>query len=92
MAEILTLTTPVNITSYRIADFWWNKDASALRVIVANNLGVRTTVNYVDAKARAIMNTINNGNFSGKSLEKSLLEYLRDDGVLPAGTVSGTPD
>lgn len=44
------------------------------------------------ATAVAQIKALNKANLSTKSLSRRLIEYFRDNGQLPAGTISGLPD
>ena len=53
--------------------------------------GVLFQANYSGATALSLMTTLNTPNLSVKSLHQRILEKLATDGLLPSGTVSGTP-
>ena len=94
MAEILTLTTPIaqpSRTTYRVQRLTLDWDAAAIRIDLLGSDGVVVNASYDGAVALALMTTLNSANMSTTSLHKRILQKLQTDGILPAGTVSGTP-
>lgn len=93
--ETLNLTSPQSqpsVTAYTVERLSIQRSPACIDVTVADNNGVTTTVTYSGAAAAALMSMLNTGNFSVNSLQKQILNKLRTDGYLPAGSVAGAPD
>ena len=95
--EIHTLTTPVNVTTttwtlqYVTIDLV-NSRISAQLVSNAGALLVKTYDATTVPTGSTLLHSLNTGNFSGAtSLAKSVYNRLVTDGVIAAGSVSGTP-
>lgn len=102
MPQKLSLTNPivpppgVNQTSYVIRKFSFeNMPWATLSVTVDSDTGVRVTKTYSDEAgggvAAAFILLLNTANMASNSLTKRVLERLVSDGVLPPGTVTGSP-
>lgn len=96
MAEQLDLATPIAttrntvfVTKFHLDD--WTAPTPVIVIGVIGNDGVRQEFTYSGDQAAQRLSVLNTRNLSTKSLEKSLLEVLVNDGKLPPGTVSGTP-
>ena len=90
--ESLTLTspqTPPSVTTYTVEKLVITRNPPSVDVTVKDNNGVTTEHTYVGAANLTLLNT---GNFSVNSMQKQIITKLKNDGFLPAGTVSGTPD
>lgn len=95
MAEKLTLAAPQtfpSILDFSVERMDLNRRDSRIHIEVISNTGVRKEHDYVGADAMTKMIALNKANLSIKSLERRIIEQLQADGVLPAGTISGTPD
>ena len=90
--EQLELTSPVSqpsTTTYTVERLNINRSPVCIDITVRDNVGRTVSVTYTDA---ALLSTLNTGNFSVNSLQKQILNKLKNDGHLPAGSVNGTPD
>lgn len=90
--ESLALTSPQSqpdVASYTVERLNITRNPPVVDVTVADNTGKTSTFTYTGA---AILTQLNTGNFSTTSLQKTILNKLKNDGFLPTGTVSGTPD
>lgn len=105
MTEKLDLTIPSvsSLDNWEVTSLHLNRDTPAIKVSVRSNTGVIKNLRYVpspddpavEAQIRIGLSFINQGKFmtiQGKSLQKWLLEKLRDDGHLNAGVVTGSPE
>jgi phosphopentomutase len=92
MAERLTLTSPVAITDYTILSVILDWRHSSIKISVQSNSGEVLAHAYFGNTAETLIRQLNTTDFSVMSLHKRVLERLALDGILPAGTVTGTPD
>ena len=93
--ETLTLTsaqTQPSVTSYTVESLNIRRSPACIDWTVADNTGKTTSGTYSGAEAVTLLGTLNRGDFRTNSLQKQILNKLKNDGFLPAGTVSGTPD
>jgi hypothetical protein len=95
MAEKHVLGAPVvvpDITDYEVITLTLQRVGSIVYIEVRANTGEITRKMYDGATAATMIQQLNKANLSVKSLERRILERLAADGVLAAGTISGTPD
>lgn len=105
MAEDFTLTTPITdpakvTNKYRIVILNLHMEApqiqpgvaSTVHIQLRDNVGNPLIHEYTGDQATDYIKWINTANFSTKSMQKRILEKLTAEGVLPPGTVTGTPD
>jgi hypothetical protein len=90
--ELLTLTTPTPVTTYRVTALELHWTRAYIRVQLISSLGVAFKAEYTGTEATNLMVGLNKANLSTNSLHKRILERLATDGKLPAGTVTGSPD
>ena len=93
--ETLGLTaaqTQPSVTSYTVERLNITRLPACIDWTVSDNNGKTTSGTYSGAEGATLLGTLNRGNFSVNSLQKQMLNKLKADGFLPAGTVSGTPD
>lgn len=90
--ESLSLTTPISISSYRVALLSLDWRAAAIRIVVVTPSGEEVVATYSGSFATALMTQLNKLDMSTNSLHKRILDRLVLDGKLPAGTVTGSPD
>lgn len=95
--EVFTPTVPevkASITSWtpRHVCLMW-EDQRVEMSVIANTGEVRQKVYHAGTTPTglAMMRSLNTANLTSNSLWKRTLERLRDDGVLTAGAVTGTP-
>lgn len=95
MAEQFDLTAPIvpaSLAHYRVSFLTLDWDGAAIRgAITETTTGAQTPFSYNGAAALALMTTLNTANLSVSSLVKRTLLKLQTDGILPAGSVTGTP-
>ena len=84
--------TQPNVTSYTVEALNIRRNPPCIDWTVVDNNGKTTSGTYSGAEGATLLGTLNRGNFSVNSLQKQMLNKLKADGFLPAGTVSGTPD
>jgi hypothetical protein len=92
--EQLDLTTPVVVpdkTYYRVIKLHLEWDLASIEIVVVGSDAVVQAFGYNGAQAISLMTILNTANLSVKSLQKRVLEKLVADGLLGAGTVTGTP-
>ena len=105
MAEDFTLTDPIvepatTTNKYRIVSLLLTMEApqilpgvpSAVLIALRDNLGNPLHHQYTGQQATDYIKWINTANFTTKSMHKRILEKLTAEGVIPPGTVTGTPD
>jgi len=96
MAEQHDLTTPVTITTnnYKLTFMTINSIAQSVSFNVSDNNGNVIGKTY-DASTTptgaTVIHSLNTGNFTVTSMTKTILQRLATDGVIPPGSVSGTP-
>jgi hypothetical protein len=105
MAEDYTLTDPIvnpstSVTKYKVVtinlDLEMNITPTSgpgyIFLKLKDNLGNYSTYTYQGQEAIDFMKFMNTANFSVNSMQKRILQKLSNDGKLPPGTVTGTPD
>ena len=96
MAESWSLTTPIypgpSISAYSIRFVHLNWERATIEIGWKDNQGIKYEHTYVGPHATSLMTTLNKINLSTKSLHKRIFEQLNADGVLNAGSISGSPD
>lgn len=99
MSQQLTLTTPITFPAppstlnYHIVRLVLEREPSPrVLIVVQDNNGVQISHLYEGTDASTILSALNTANMSIKSLQQRALERLAADGVLGAGTVTGTVD
>lgn len=92
MAEILTLTSPISITTFDIVrvDFQWRD--SRILVEFSDTTGKVIPAIWEGTAARNLMISLNKANLTSNTLRARIFSQAVTDGKLPAGTVTGTPD
>lgn len=94
MAEKVTLTVPVtrpSVTDYIIGSLHLDWSGSRIDVTLLGSDGSTTTASYTGATALTLMSALNTANLSVTSLHKRVVQRLQTDGLLGAGSISGTP-
>lgn len=92
MAELVTLNTPLQVTTYRVNELIFNWDAQRISIGLVGSDGFSKHHSYGSTTATALMNLCNTKNFSSTSMHKEIIKRLQTDGVIGAGTISGSPD
>lgn len=107
MGEKLELTTPEispDLSNWTVIDIYLNRDIPCIKIKVRSNItGKDKLIRYipdltdpsVEDMIRSGLSFINQGKFKtvqNKSLQRWLLEKLRDDGHLGPGNIIGSPD
>lgn len=93
MAELVTLTVPPpQLTTYRVNELHLNWDAQSIQIGLKGTNGEAKHVGYGSTTATALMNVLNTKNFTSTSMHKEIMKRLQNDGLLGAGTISGSPD
>ena len=105
MAEELVLTDPVitppvATTTYRVVAIVLDREtlmgvppaAGLVQIALRDNHEQLTRYQYTGDEAIDLMKWMNTANFSVHSMHKRILQKLTNDGQLPPGTVTGTPD
>src|SRR5207249_4446898 len=94
MAEVLTLSAPIvppSRTTYQVTRLVLDLNAKVIQAWLLGSDGVELDVEWNGAQAVTLMTALNTANLSTVSLVKRVLQQAVTDGLLPAGTVSGTP-
>jgi hypothetical protein len=96
MAEQHTLTTPTTATTtlYTLTYVGFDLVGQRIVVSVTSDQGALLTHTYDSTTVptgATLLHNLNTGNFSSTSLVKITLQRLATDGVIPAGSVTGTP-
>jgi hypothetical protein len=94
--EIHTLTTPATLTTTTYSLNYVGLDVAnnRIRVELVSNTGALVSKVYDNSTTptgATLLHTLNTANFSVNSLVKGIFIRLIADGVIPAGSVSGTP-
>lgn len=63
-----------------------------VRITLRDNHDVASQYEYTGTQAVEMMKWMNTANFSVNSMQKRVLQKLTQDGKLPPGNVTGTPD
>jgi len=94
MAEKFTLQAPIAIsrTSYSLNFLTMDWKNAAVRAAVEGDDGVVVPIEYDGPPAIAVMQFINTADFRTQSMHRRAMLRFAQDGKIPAGTVSGTPD
>ncbi len=96
MAEQLDLLTPAKArpgTSFwRPVRLVLDEEAELIEAGFRGANGERTTGSYHGDEALILMRQLDIANLSVKSMRRRVIEKMQADGILPAGTISGTPD
>lgn len=95
MAELVTLTTPIThtaTTDYEVRYLEIDRDVPRVTVRLRDNRGEYLRHAYASTTATALISLLNTKNFTSTSLQKEIIKRLQNDGVIGAGTISGTPD
>jgi len=92
MAETLTYTTPQTTTGIQIKDIQLGVMDGRVVFILQDTNGVITSKTYDGVKARNILHSINTSDNRTVSAISKAYAFLINDGVIPAGTVTGAPD
>ena len=96
MAESWTLVTPIYpgpaTSAYSIRFVHLNWEKATLEIGWKDNQGIKYEHVYAGPTATALMVALNKINLSVKSLHKRIFEQLKADGLLNAGSTSGSPD
>lgn len=94
--EIHTLTVPTTVTTttYTLSSVTLDVENLTITVQVKSNVGTTITKIYTGSTSptgATLLHNLNTGNFSTNSLVKAVYNRLLTDGVLPAGSISGSP-
>jgi len=92
MPEALMKDAPAPEEGYVVNGLSLLWDLRKVFIWVRNPTGHTECFSYKDNMAVAMMRALNTANLSTKSLHRRILERLVEDGKLPAGTVTGSPD
>ena len=96
MAESWTLVAPIYpgpaTSAYSIRYINLNWADARIEIGWKDNQGIKYEHAYKGPQATSLMITLNKINLSVKSLHKRIFEQLNADGVLNAGSTSGSPD
>lgn len=93
MSEVLTLTTPISVSTYAVNELQMNRKLRFINVEVEDNQGKIIRASWGGLIAYNLILALNKANLSaGNSLEKRILQQLVTDGYLPPGSVTGSPD
>src|SRR5262245_46005886 len=105
MAEELVLTDPIVVpaqstTKYKVVSIEMDRERTVLpgaipgvvNITVRDDQGKLITAHYDGQVAQDYIKFVNTGNFSVNSMQKRTLQKLSQDGTLPPGTVTGTPE
>ena len=96
MAESWSLTVPIypgpSISTYSIRYVHLNWEKAILEIGWKDNQGIKYEHVYKGPTATALMVALNKINLSVKSLHRRIFEQLNADGLLNAGSTSGSPD
>ncbi len=94
MAEVVTLTTPITPparTGYTFCRLVLDLEAQVVQAVVRGTDGVEVHGEWAGATAVGLMTTLNTANLTTNSLVKRVFTKMASDGLIPVGTVSGTP-
>ena len=84
--EYISLTTPEEITEYRLDQLILKWFDSVIIIKLIANTGQHKSIKYDGVQAKNLMTVLNTANLSTKSLHKRVLEYiLNNDGIV--GTI-----
>lgn len=95
MAEELTLTDPIvktPTTTYKVQRIELNIEPPTVVIHVLSDIKETITVSYIKDVAKDYIRFINTGNFTTISLHRRILQRLVQEGKLPPGNVTGTPE
>jgi hypothetical protein len=95
VAEQLVLTVAIthpSQTLWRVSRIVLDRSNARIHIRVVGNNGEQKEWVYDGAVALTLMNQLNTMDLTVQSLEKRILNRLVIDGVLSAGTITGTPD
>lgn len=84
-------TTPANTVLHVIA-IALDYENGIARARIRFDTGVVRSYQEQDADTQAAIRALNTANLTTKSLEQRLIERWVTKGILPAGTVGGSPD
>jgi len=90
--EDYVLTSPSQITSYRVMKLFLDWEGQRIKINVKAPSGERIYHTYQGSTAVTLMTALNKMDLTTNSLHKRILERLETDGVLPDGSVTGSPD
>jgi hypothetical protein len=104
MAEEYALTDPSIIpeivtSKYKVVSLNLNMESpfagiepGLVLIELKDNNDVRTNYTYEGQQAIDMMKWMNTANFTVNSMQKRILQKLSNDGKLPPGDITGTPD
>ena len=90
--ELTAAQTQPSVTGYTVEHLNITRSPACIDWTVADNNGKTTSGTYSGAQGQSLLTTLNSIDCRTNSLQKQILNKLKNDGFLPAGTVSGTPD
>jgi len=98
MAEQHDLTTPIPAVGG--TSFWrvqhitlhYDGDDSYIKIGLVGENSERKSVGYTGDEAAVLIRQLNTANLSVNSLHKRVMGKITTDGLIGAGSVSGTPD
>lgn len=93
--EAVTLTTPVvkTDTTYNVKYIGLDYSASSIVIQLQSNTGfvvVKTYDSTTTPTGATLLHNLNTANFSVNSLMKAVYNRLLTDGVIPAGSITGS--
>jgi hypothetical protein len=94
--ERVTLTSPLvtTVSTMHVGSVLLDLDASRITVVVENPANVVVVIKVYDSTTNptgaTLLHSLNIGNFSVNSLMKAVYNRLLTDGVIPAGSITGT--
>lgn len=94
--EAVSLTTPTSATTTTYSVTYVGLDIAANRIVVQGTTNVGTTwIRVYDSTTTptgaTLLHTLNTANFSVNSLVKQIYTRLQTDGVIAAGSITGSP-
>lgn len=92
MAEVLTLTAPISLTTYKVRRLMMDWTDARIEIVVLASNGDKLAFVYSGSQATTLMIALNKANLTTTSLQARILNQLVNDGKLTAGTITGTPD
>lgn len=90
--EQLDYTAPVQTTNLRVASLHLNWESAQIRAVFRTNTGILVEAIWSGAPATQLMIALNKANLSTNSLHRRVINQALNDGKLPDGTLSGSPD
>jgi hypothetical protein len=94
--ELHSLTTPqsVTVSSYTLTSMFLDVANNRIVIVLTSNTGVVVQKTYdasTSPTGATLLHNLNTANFTVNSLVKAVYARVVSDGVIPAGSVIGTP-